>query len=148
MKIGFFGAGKVGFSLGKYFSDNGLSVTGYYNRNKESALEAANFTGTKCFDSPEELINESDCIFLTVSDGAIKSVYDSIKSPMLSGKMLCHCSGSLSAEEAFPDIESFGACSCMKASGNFTRRISVSKAAITVHLSGQIFSKGSAIRSG
>lgn len=112
MKIGFFGAGKAGFSLGKYFSENGLSVTGYYNRNRESAAEAARFTGTKCFETPEELISASGCIFITVSDGAIKNVYNSIKSPMLSGKMLCHCSGSLSAEETFSDIESFGACSC------------------------------------
>lgn len=112
MNTGFFGAGKVGFSLGKYFSENGVSVSGYYSRNKESAEEAAKFTGTKYFETPEELIAASGCIFLTVSDGAIKNVYDSLKSPMLSGKILCHCSGSLTAEETFPDIESFGASAC------------------------------------
>ena len=112
MKIGFYGAGKVGFSLGKYFSINGLSVTGYYNRNPESARDAAAFTNTRYFDNVEELIRESDCIFLTVSDGAVKKVYDSLKSPLISGKIFCHCSGSLSAEEVFSDIADFGACAC------------------------------------
>ena len=30
MRIGFIGAGKVGFTLGKYFAVNGLDVAGYY----------------------------------------------------------------------------------------------------------------------
>lgn len=32
MKIGFIGAGKVGFSLGMFFVQGGISVTGYYSR--------------------------------------------------------------------------------------------------------------------
>ena len=30
MKAGFIGAGKVGFSLGKYLAENGIQVTGFY----------------------------------------------------------------------------------------------------------------------
>lgn len=30
MNIGFIGAGRVGFSLGKYFSENGINISGYY----------------------------------------------------------------------------------------------------------------------
>ena len=44
MRIGFIGAGKVGFTLGKYFAVNGLDVAGYYSRNYKSAEEAAAFT--------------------------------------------------------------------------------------------------------
>ena len=37
MKVGFIGAGKVGFSLGKYFKTHGVSVVGYYSKTPESA---------------------------------------------------------------------------------------------------------------
>ena len=43
-KIGFIGAGKVGVSLGKFFREGGLTVTGYYNRHREAAQAAADFT--------------------------------------------------------------------------------------------------------
>ena len=36
-KFGFIGAGKVGFSLGKYFSNNNLNLSGYYSKNVDSA---------------------------------------------------------------------------------------------------------------
>ena len=41
MKVGFIGAGKVGFSLGKYFKTHGVSVVGYYSKTPESAKSAA-----------------------------------------------------------------------------------------------------------
>lgn len=44
MKFGFIGAGKVGFSLGKYLADNEMEVVGYYSEFKEDALEASKFT--------------------------------------------------------------------------------------------------------
>ena len=47
MKIGFVGAGKVGFSLGKYMTEHGVSVSGYYSKNIDSAREASEFTDTK-----------------------------------------------------------------------------------------------------
>lgn len=103
MKTGFIGAGKVGFSLGKYFSGHGIHVTGYFNRHVESAKEAAAFTGTSYFENPEELIKASDAIFLTVPDGEIKNTFDSLPKESLKGKYIIHCSGSLSAIEAFPD---------------------------------------------
>ena len=51
MKIGFIGAGKVGFSFGKYFTINNIPVSGYYSRNIDTAIEAANFTNTNYFKS-------------------------------------------------------------------------------------------------
>ena len=44
MKFGFIGAGKVGFSLGKYFAVNGHTVTGYFSEFYEDAVEASRFT--------------------------------------------------------------------------------------------------------
>ena len=112
MKIGFIGAGKVGFSLGRYFSENGLFLTGFYSRDIHSAMEAARFTGSKGYDELSELVSDSDVIFITVSDGAIKEVYDSIKTLGIAGKQICHCSGSMSAAEAFRDLASYGASGC------------------------------------
>ena len=99
MKIGFYGAGRVGCTLGRYFKDHGLSVTGYYNRTKERAEEAALWTGTLCYDSVSSLLDASDVVFLTVSDQAIASVVEELRSAgSLEGKLLCHCSGALSSE--------------------------------------------------
>lgn len=109
MKIGFIGAGKVGVSLGKFFREGGLTVTGYYNRHREAALEAAEFTGSRCFDSAEAVTEASDAIFLTVPDKAIEEVFASLRGLDLRGKKICHCSGALSAGEAFPGIEALGA---------------------------------------
>ncbi|HOO07651.1 MAG TPA: DUF2520 domain-containing protein [Ruminococcus sp.] len=109
MKIGFIGAGKVGVSLGKYFSENGMEISGYFSRTERSARDAAEFTGSELFLSPEQLIIGSDAVFLTVTDGAIKDTYLSLPKELLKGKQLCHCSGAMSAEEAFPNISDFGA---------------------------------------
>ncbi|MCL2835736.1 MAG: NAD(P)-binding domain-containing protein, partial [Defluviitaleaceae bacterium] len=97
MKIGFIGAGKVGFTLGKYLRDRGADVTGYYSRNPGSAKEAAIFTGTRCFGSLEIILSENDILFLTVPDTAIKPIWDSLKKMPVHGKIICHCSGALSS---------------------------------------------------
>ena len=41
MKIGFIGAGKTGFTLGKYFSERKVKISGYYSLNPDSALATA-----------------------------------------------------------------------------------------------------------
>jgi len=109
MKIGFIGAGKVGVSLGKYFSENGMEISGYFSRTERSALEAAVFTGSELFVSAEELVSASDAVFLTVPDGAIKDTYLSLPKELLKGKQLCHCSGAMSAEEAFTNVAEYSA---------------------------------------
>lgn len=62
MKTGFIGAGKVGCSLGRYFTEKGrglgLSVEGYFSRSVESAKEAARFTDSKPYESIEGLRSE------------------------------------------------------------------------------------------
>lgn len=109
MKIGFIGAGKVGFSLGKIFSEGGLDVTGYYSRHNESANAAASFTESKCYDDPGRLVADCDAVFLTVPDGVITEIFEKLKVYDLTGKQICHCSGSMTAQEAFSGIELTGA---------------------------------------
>ena len=98
MRIGFIGAGKVGFSLGKYFVTNDIKVSGYYNRNPQAAKEAAEFTDTEYYESISSLIRDSEVIFITVSDGAIADVCKQIRALQISNKIFCHCSGALSSD--------------------------------------------------
>ena len=63
MKIGFIGAGKVGFSLGKYFAENGQNVCGYYSEFEHDAVEAAEFTNSKEYKEINDLIADSDVFF-------------------------------------------------------------------------------------
>ncbi|MDY3015278.1 MAG: DUF2520 domain-containing protein [Evtepia sp.] len=109
MRIGFIGAGKVGFSLGKFFAQGGIPVTGYYSRHRGSAQEAAHFTGTKPYTALEALVRDSDALLFTVPDGAISSVFAQVREMGLAGKQICHCSGAMTAWEAFPGGETFGA---------------------------------------
>jgi predicted short-subunit dehydrogenase-like oxidoreductase (DUF2520 family) len=117
MKIGFIGAGKAGCSLGKYFSENfgGTSqscdnissvisdeeeyeVTGYYSLMKEEARWAADFTDSHFFEDVDELVAASDSVILSTPDGAVKKVWDGLDKSNISGKVICHLSGSLSSD--------------------------------------------------
>ena len=108
MKVGFIGAGKVGFSLGKYFKTHGVNVVGYYSKTPESAKSAADFTGTKVYGTIADIVRDSDTIFVTVPDGQICMVWDCIKNLDIKNKNICHCSGSISSA-AFFDGEKLGA---------------------------------------
>lgn len=107
-QIGIIGAGKVGVSLGKYFCEQGLQVQGFYSRTAASAEFAAEFTGTKVYDTYGDMVKKCNVLFLTVPDGQIASVWQQLKTETLAGKIICHCSGSLSSE-IFSDIDKCGA---------------------------------------
>ncbi len=111
MKIGFVGAGKVGFSLGKYLSQNNFSISGYYSRTYKNSKEAADFTESQEYDSIDGLLNASDIIFITVSDLAISEVWNIIKKYNISGKTFCHCSGILTSG-IFEDADLLNAHTC------------------------------------
>ncbi len=108
MKVGFIGAGKVGCSLGKLFADTQHNLMGFYSQTSSSAESAAEFTNSTCFKNLETLIKDSDTVFITVPDDNISTVWDEIKHMSIAGKMICHCSGSLSSE-IFRDIKETGA---------------------------------------
>ncbi|MDO5414130.1 MAG: DUF2520 domain-containing protein [Bacillota bacterium] len=110
MNIGFIGAGKVGCTLGKYFmQDPETNIAGYYSKSGNSAVDAARFTDSKSYLDMKELIDASDMIFLTVPDGSIRDTWKKIKGYDIREKMICHCSGSMSCDDAFDGIEETGA---------------------------------------
>lgn len=109
MNIGFIGAGKVGCTLGKYFAEGGASLSGYYSASQEASHEAAHFTNTCSYNSAEDLIRECDCVFVTVPDGEIPNVWNEIRDYDIKDKIICHCSGAMTASDAFYGIEESGA---------------------------------------
>ena len=122
MEIGFIGAGKVGCSLGKLFCDRGLKITGYYDRDADAAKEAARFTGSASYDDMKKLAEGCDVLFLTVPDGLIGPVFSQLRGASepggtessgggadLAGRLICHCSGSISSRDVFEGIEETGA---------------------------------------
>lgn len=110
MRIGFVGAGKVGFTLGKYMMERNVCVSGYYSRKQESAIQASDFTHTKYYETLEKLTASSDALFLTVPDGAIEEVWNSLKEYSLKGKFICHCSGAMNSAvfSGIDQMEAFG----------------------------------------
>lgn len=108
MKIGIIGAGKVGTTLGKYLSNAGICVTGYYSRTRESADEAATFTRTSICQSLAELAAASDTLFLAAPDGAIEQIWQEVAGLSIRQYIICHFSGSLSSH-VFSGIRDAGA---------------------------------------
>ncbi|MCU6761504.1 pyrroline-5-carboxylate reductase [uncultured Roseburia sp.] len=108
MNIGFIGAGKVGVSLGKYLTERGVHVTGYYSKNPKSAQEAANFTNTRRYEKIRYLVEDSDAVFLSVPDGVIAKVWEQLKMLPIENKIFSHFSGSLSSN-IFSDISRYHA---------------------------------------
>lgn len=99
MRIGFIGAGRVGYTMGKFLKLHDYEVSGYYSRTNEHAKDAAAFTDTVYYEDARELIKTSDAIILTVSDSVISKVFDEIKNyPEIEGKIVCHTSGSVSSQ--------------------------------------------------
>ena len=104
MKIGIVGAGKVGYSVGKYWCESevlrasGYEVTGYFSKSEQSVEEAATFTGTKAFGSLEELVEENEIICIATPDDSIGSVWETLSRMAIEDKIVCHFSGSLSSD--------------------------------------------------
>ena len=73
-----------------------------------SSQEAAFFTDTKHFENLNELVNNSDVIFITTPDSQIEQVYDELIQLNIKDKIICHCSGSISST-IFSNIENYGA---------------------------------------
>lgn len=112
MKIGFIGAGRAGCSLGKYLETMqekaDVQITGYYSLLADDAKWAADFTDSAFYERIEDVIAASDSIILSTPDGAIKKVWDKFPKEQISGRIICHLSGSLSSD-VFSGIEDYGA---------------------------------------
>jgi predicted short-subunit dehydrogenase-like oxidoreductase (DUF2520 family) len=113
MKIGFIGAGKVGTSLGIFFKNNRLSLSGYFSRSKSSSQNAANLTKSRFFSDIPELIKASNLVLITTGDDQISSVVNQITqlSCLTEKHTLIHTSGALSTD-LFDPIKTTGCGLC------------------------------------
>ncbi len=110
MTIGFIGAGKMGFTLGKHLKlyedkviiegEKAYRVAGFYSRTAKSARQAAEFTDTNYYESIEELVKDCDALIITVPDGQIYSVFCELKAlgRNIEGRLIIHTSGALSSQ--------------------------------------------------
>ncbi|SFC17673.1 Rossmann-like and DUF2520 domain-containing protein [Clostridium uliginosum] len=97
IKIGFIGPGKVGVSLAHYFTHKGIELTGFYGKTIKTTIEAANTTKSKFYNNLEDIINESDILFITTPDDIISIIDKKLSKFDLNNKSICHTSGSLSS---------------------------------------------------
>lgn len=105
LKFGFIGASKTGTNLAKYFKNHELQVSGFYSITHESAIKSAEITNTQAFSTIEELVTQSDIIFITVSDNHLQHMativcqaLTMIKYDAPITKYLCHTSAAHSAD--------------------------------------------------
>jgi len=119
MRIGFIGAGKVGFTLGKYVIANKkkenapeslkeIEISGYFSLHEESAKEAAKWTDTRYYKSLKEITESSNVLVLTVPDSAIRKVWDELRVLDIKDMLICHCSGVM-ASNIFSGVTEAGA---------------------------------------
>lgn len=111
MVTGMIGAGRVGCSLGKYLSESGIKLSGYYDSQTTESKSAAQFTSSNSFFNIEDLVASSSLIFITTPDSIIQTVWEEIRHMPIEQKIICHCSGSLPSS-VFTGIHEVGAYGC------------------------------------
>lgn len=82
-------------NLGRYFTQKGIKLSGFYGRNVQSTKEASKITNSNYYDTLEKLIKDSDIIFITTPDHVISIIDREISKFDLNNKSVCHASGSL-----------------------------------------------------
>lgn len=95
IKIGFIGPGKVGVSLGRYFTHKGLILSGFYGTNTKTTTDAAEITKSKFYNNIQDIIKDSDILFITTPDDIISIIDKELSKFDLKNKSICHASGSL-----------------------------------------------------
>lgn len=100
MNIGFIGAGKVGTAFGKYLSNNGFNVEGYYSKREKSAQNAAKYCNSRAYVNLKDLTQKVDIIFITTNDDEIEKVADKLaeNNILSTGQIIVHMSGASSSE--------------------------------------------------
>ena len=88
------GAGMVGTAIGFLLKKNGYKVNAVYDKSSAALKRALPYTGGKAFPSPQEAVQEADCILITTPDDVISSACADIAvSPAIKGKFVFHMSG-------------------------------------------------------
>lgn len=91
-RIGFVGAGRLATVLAHAWANAGERILGVASRSDPSARALADgIEDCLVFDSPQQLADHADVVFLTVPDDAIAAVAASVR--WRPGQAVVHCSG-------------------------------------------------------
>lgn len=106
-RIGFIGAGTVGTALAVRLSGKGYPVVAASSRTEASAQRLAEAVpGCKAYDSAQEVVDNSQIVFITTPDDAIAGVVTGLQ--WHRGQGVLHCSGADSSQ-ILESAKSFGA---------------------------------------
>jgi predicted short-subunit dehydrogenase-like oxidoreductase (DUF2520 family) len=103
------GAGPVATALAGGLRLGGVPVLGLWARTPAAARQAGGISGIAAFSAaPPDLLLEADVVILAVRDRAISEVAQKLCATGLvtTKHVLLHCSGAMSAEEAFLAVKS------------------------------------------
>ncbi len=89
------GAGNVAWHLTKRLVVTGFNIVQVYSRTEKSARELAQLLKTNWTNRLEEIDRNADMYFIALKDDAVTGF---LKNAGLTGKILVHCSGSLSID--------------------------------------------------
>ncbi|MDY6952473.1 MAG: Rossmann-like and DUF2520 domain-containing protein [Thermodesulfobacteriota bacterium] len=98
--VAIIGCGIVGSAMGKLLARAGYRITGVATRSLETAQRAARAVGAERFsDSPWDMSQGAQVVFITTPDDAIQSTCEAISSHkgVATGAVVMHCSGALSS---------------------------------------------------
>lgn len=82
-------------NLGRYFTQKGIKLSGFYGRNSSSVKKASEITNSTLYTSYEKIIKDSDILFITTPDDIISTIDRELSKFDLKNKSVCHASGSL-----------------------------------------------------
>ncbi len=95
--IGFIGAGTTGTALAVRLAQHGYTIMAVSSRSLTSAKTLARrITNCGVYNSPQELANVAQLVFITTPDDAISNVVDAIQ--WRRGQSVIHCSGAHSVD--------------------------------------------------
>ena len=102
-KVGFIGAGMVGGSLAVGLSEAGYAVVAVASRTPASANGlAGRVAGCVAYEDPQDVVDESDVVFVTTTDDAIEPVTAARRWRI--GQGVVHCAGAASLDILEPAV--------------------------------------------
>ncbi|WP_175721658.1 Rossmann-like and DUF2520 domain-containing protein [Burkholderia anthina] len=100
-RLGFIGAGRLARCVARRFAQAGFPVVAIASRTAGSAAAlAADLDGCRAVDTPQQVVDAADLIFLTVPDDHLASTAAAlhVDASRAAGQALVHCSGASSVD--------------------------------------------------
>ncbi|NPV92593.1 MAG: DUF2520 domain-containing protein [Firmicutes bacterium] len=103
-KVGIIGAGTVGTAVATILKQQGYTLVGVYDLDREKAGRLSSALNVPAFGRPAELGQASEVLFLTTNDGAITPAAEEIarEGGFRQGQYVIHMSGALTSEALAP----------------------------------------------